>query len=78
MLVPAVDAISWYFVVDLLALWETFSLSSTVTKQPPLQFGRMLTLFVRKKWPIVLHHMVLLFIAWPLAVSEKQQPKIKQ
>lgn len=72
LLVPAVDLIIWYFAVDLLAQWNTFTLATgaATTGQPEAKkLSGKLAPFIRKRWPFVVHHLVLLLIAWPLLVS---------
>ena len=57
--------IAWYFVYDLYAMFEAYCLRKNLSGEELLARTRT---FVRKKWPFILHHMVILVLGVPLII----------
>ena len=64
-LTPFSHLFAWYFLIDLLAMLESFTLRKNLAGVSLL---RRLNVFVLKKWPHVVHHLLIFILAYPLAV----------
>ena len=65
-LVPFVHTVVWYFALDSVAMFWSFSLMRDREREPGLR--RQLGKFFRKKWSFLLHHMLIFAVAYPLIV----------
>lgn len=64
-LVPYIHLVIWYFVYDMYAMCESFSLRKLPRETTLLQKWKT---FATRKWSFLAHHLLLLGIAYPIAV----------
>ena len=63
-LVPFAHWGAWYYLIDLYTMYEAHRLR----RHAPYTRTRTMCSFVKRRWSILTHHLLLLCVAYPLAV----------